>query len=278
MATITIVSESNTPNEGRIAYNQNDTNLNDELADVIHADGSVPMASTLDMGSNRGVNASAGIDPTDFVILSQLQDEVNKFKGSNVLEVSPNFPVEDTTAGRFQTVYKALDSITDGTTGNWYFIKVHHHPDIENGGYSEDLQTYMKNYVNIIGVGNPVVTITQDGAEDAEITGNGFIEGIRFKFTGHSISESHLKFSGLTINNNWFKLGSISNSADMILSTVAMENNKVAVSSVSTISLDGTTNNFIQGNTFSTELVLGSGMNFGVSNYEVPNIVDFFNY
>jgi hypothetical protein len=276
MASLTLLTTSDTPNSGRIKINDNDTALNAELATTIHADGSVPMSATLPMGGYRTVNQGAGIDPSDGVIVSQLQNEVNKRVVKNFLEVATNYPITDSTSKRFASVRKALESISDATTGNWYAIKVY--PNVDHvTGYSEELGTYVKNYVDLIGEGLPVVTVTPDSGQTATLTANGRVENIKFKFTGHNILASYLKLQGNGFFENCvFVLGSGLNVADLILGGVGMHNCQLVVPSTSQILLDGTTYNYVHACATTVDITTGTGvLESGCINSIIPNLVNW---
>jgi len=276
MATLTLIQSADTPNSGRVKINANDQALNNELATTIHADGSVPMSATLSMGGYRIVSQGAGVNPTDGVIYSQLQNEVNKRIVKNFLEVAVNYPAEDSTSRRFASVRKALDAITDATTDNWYSVKVYPNPS-QSTGYSEELGTYIKNYVNIIGEGQPIITITPDSGQTGTLTNNGRVENVKFKFTGHNIVASELKLAGNGFYEGCtFVLGSGLNIADLVLGGVGLNNCKVVVPSSSQIRLDGTTYNFVQACSLSSDIVTGSGVIESGCTYNiVPNLVNW---
>ena len=66
-----------------------------------NADGSVPMTGDLDFGGNKGINAAAGVDPNDVVIVDQLdeaiedlQEQIDEFEpGGATTEQAPEIEV-----------------------------------------------------------------------------------------------------------------------------------------------------------------------------------------
>lgn len=276
--TISTVNTSDTPNSGRVKINSNFSSINTDLATTIHKDGSVAMDSTLNMSGYRVVNMGAGVDATDGVNYGQLLAEVNKRVVTNFFEVAPNYPTLDTTSQRFVAVFKALGAITDATTNNWYTIKVYPKKSQEAGGYSEDLSTYFKNYVNLVGENYPVITLVQDGNQDAIISGNGIIKGIRFRFLGHSITESHLTLQGVKFEDCTFYLGNGLAVADLHLNGCSMSNCKVMVPSTSAIIMDSTNYNLVNNCVINLDLSGTGQLESGCVNEIIPNLVNYYSY
>lgn len=269
MATITPVQASDTPNSGRNKINGNFTNLNNELGDCIHQDGSVAMEAPLNMGGYRGINASAGINPTDLVIKQQLSDEVNKFVIDNVFDICPSYP-NDSTSHRFTSVTSALSALPDATVGNRYTFYI-----TDNGktAVSETVDDW-ENYINYIGENAPIITVNPNPADDAVLSVNGLVENIRFRFDSSIVDT-------FRIENGWYRncIFNLANgSANIIMGSVKMDWCKLIVGSSSTISLDGTTYSKISFCEMNKDIIVGSAVNDGIGNVTIPNLTNYYNY
>lgn len=277
MATITDVTSGKNPNEGRQIINDNFEAINDELITTIHADGSVPMQSNLNMNNNRVIALSDGIDGTDGATVRQVTSAMNRLIVKRSAYVVPGFIgaerlYPDGTGSEYAlkvgSPQRAFEEITDATIGNEWTVFVPH-----NGSYyaSQDFSN-LKDYINIFGEGNPVIEIT-DGTVPSysTINKNGKFKGFTIKYN----QGKNLLINVGTWNDCWIFLSNITGITPRNL-TFGQASMMDCMFVADNILLDGTTNNFIHKCTMNVDLG-GAGTNdVYTTNFVIPLLENYY--
>ncbi len=282
-----IVIDDN-PNTGRLKINTNFQANDDEFATCIKIDGSVSMDSTVNMGSYRIVNLGAGVNPDDAINKGQLDDEVNKFAPKNWVFVSPgyvNTPPEGSgpgnsragVGGKANSFSQAISyASADSTNGNNWYVKIYG----QTTEYSADFQNFI-NFIHLEGDGNPILNVPQDinvGTKKAKITTNSIIENIRFKFDG--LVQVILDCENTTgeFKNCTFFFTNAYPNPDLLCRGVKITNCDLVPTPSGTITLDGTTNNYINHCRFSVDLTNPGNNEVNTNNQTIANLRNYINY
>lgn len=212
---IQLILESDTPNEGRVKINSNFNELESDSTGYLMADGSIKWTGSQDADGQRLINLAT--DPNnllDAVNVQTLRTWTDKNIKKNHIYVSTNYTTKVTYYGQDGTTEIAygvsnMDDAfnlipADTTTDNWWTIEVAENPNY----YPEADMTLLPDYVNIIGIGKPVIPFT------GNLTGvSKWIDIVLAVTTGGGITIKNLyldrfaiKFSGndLTIESKVF--------------------------------------------------------------------------
>lgn len=185
---IQTIDTSDTPNAGRVKINSNFEEIDDSLASKISNDGTTLMQAPLNMNGYRAVNAGAAINDNDYVTKTQMVSENNQLITNRTIYIVPEFNQSnkilflDGTNSEFGVKVDRIDSAlnfiqseADATFGNEWSIQIPYN----NSYYRNENFSNFGNYINLYGVGRPVIEIidgTTSGVSD--IIGNSKLRGI----------------------------------------------------------------------------------------------------
>lgn len=283
--TFTPVDIDDNPNTGRNKYNSDFQAVSDEFNNTFKRDGSVNMDSTANMGGYRVVNMGAAIEANDAVNKDQFDSEINKFAPKNWVFMSPGYNNSPPTSGGVimgvggkannfsqAIIYASADS----TNGNNWYVKIYG----QVTEYSADFSSF-KNFISLVGDGEPILNIPEDptvGTKKAQIVTNSIIENIRFKLDG--IQELILDCENTTgefRNCTFFFKDSYPN-PNVLCRGVKITNCDIVGPSIMTITLDGTTSNYINYCRFSVKLINEGNNELNTTNQVISNLKNYINY
>lgn len=168
MSTIINIEKSFTPNQFREAVNDNFSSLNTDSTTFLRLDGSESMEANLSVGGYQINDLGAGVLSTDAVNKSQMDSAINRMLSPNTVYIVPDYtsaPIIlyiDGTSGSYAVkagnLTDAWSSITGEDVDNWWTIVISEHYN----KYTDQTFSDAKNYVNVIGIGKPIITTSDN--------------------------------------------------------------------------------------------------------------------